>query len=163
MARHPGRPWKLEDRPVPDHVADHYSSLSVEELITDVLRHYNGMWPDIEGLIRTHVKDESADCLVLEGSAVLPEPVANAGLEQVAACWLTAAAGLLEDRILASSDHARSSPGEQALIQKFVGRNNGLNGLMMDAVKKHGLAHIDTGLTAGVDALSARLQDLVDR
>ncbi len=162
MARHPGRPWTVEERPVPEQVAHHYKSLSVDELVADVMRHYNGMWPDIEGLARTHVIDESADRLVLEGSAVLPERVAAAGLEQVAACWLTADAGLLETRIHVSSDYARSSPAEQELIQKFVRRNDGLNALMMDAVKKHGLHSVDTGRASGVDALSAHLLDLVE-
>ena len=79
MARHPGRPWKTEWGPVPEHVKQHYSSLSVDDLVDDVMRHYDGMWPAIESLIRTHVTDRDADSLVLEGSAVLPERVAAAG------------------------------------------------------------------------------------
>ena len=38
LARHPGRPWKPAPEKVPDHVAEHYLSLSVNELIEDVPR-----------------------------------------------------------------------------------------------------------------------------
>lgn len=162
MARHPGRPWKTEGRPVPDHVADHYSTLSVDELVADVIRHYNGIWPDIEGLIWTHVTNESADCLVLEGSAVLPARFTCAELEQVVACWLTADGEALKARIHDSSDYAHATPGEQALIQKFVQRNNALNALMLDAVDQHGLNSIDSGAASGFEELSSRLLELVD-
>ena len=110
MARHPGRPWKTEWGEAPEHVKQHYSSLSVDDLVEDVMRHYDGMWPAIEGLIRTHVTDRDADSLVLEGSAVLPERVAAAGLESVAGCWLTADDELLERRIHASSGFDRATP-----------------------------------------------------
>ena len=40
LARHPGRPWRPAPEKVPDHVAEHYLSLSVNELLKDVLRHY---------------------------------------------------------------------------------------------------------------------------
>ncbi|MBT3943274.1 MAG: hypothetical protein HOC77_04035 [Chloroflexi bacterium] len=163
MARHPGRPWKMEKRPVPDHVAEHYSTLSVEELVADVMRHYNGMWPDIEQLIQAHTLEETADCLVLEGSAILPERFAKAGLGYVAACWLTADAEILESRIHASSDYAGAASGEQALIQKFVQRNDGLNALMRDAVDFHGLDSVDTNRTTRMDELVESCLELINR
>ena len=33
LARHPGRPWTINQKPVPEHVTEHYLSLSVDELI----------------------------------------------------------------------------------------------------------------------------------
>ena len=50
LARYPGRPWG-ELRP---HVAEHYLSLSPDQLIEDVIRHYASMWPDIRNLITAH-------------------------------------------------------------------------------------------------------------
>lgn len=45
LARHPGRPWRTPEWEVPAHVAEHYRSLSVDELITSVLGHYERLWP----------------------------------------------------------------------------------------------------------------------
>jgi hypothetical protein len=71
LARHPGRPWAPEGGAVPDHVADHYRSLSVDELLADVLCHYAGnVWPLARALIATHAQDATEPCL---------GPVAGAG------------------------------------------------------------------------------------
>lgn len=162
MARHPGRPWSTDAGGAPEHVAHHYMSLSVGELIEDVMRHYNGMWPGIEGLIRTHLTDRSVDCLVLEGAAVLPERVANAGLDGVVSCWLTADGELLESRIHASSDFNRSTPEEKALIQKFVQRNHRYNELIVDAVNRHGLNIIEVSATSSIDILTERCIEFLE-
>ena len=92
LARHPGRPWKKKPERVPNHVAEHYLSLSVEELITDVLRHYRSMWPGIESLVTSHATDLATYRLVLEGSALWPETVATLDLDSVASIcpWLIA-------------------------------------------------------------------------
>ncbi|MGH3312924.1 MAG: hypothetical protein ACRDP3_20470, partial [Streptomyces sp.] len=37
LARHPGRPWRTPEWEVPAHVAEHYGSLTVDEMITSVL------------------------------------------------------------------------------------------------------------------------------
>ena len=59
LARHPGRPWKTGGCVVPDHVAEHYLSLSVDELIEDVLAHYRSLWPAIRDLVSAHATDPS--------------------------------------------------------------------------------------------------------
>ncbi len=52
LARHPGRPWRVGKTKVPAHVAKHYLSLSVDELVSDVLRHYElNVWPIVAGLL----------------------------------------------------------------------------------------------------------------
>ena len=62
LAPHPGRPWQVKPREVPKHVADHYLSLSVDELITDVLRHYKGnVWPLIKDIVTYQATDFTAD------------------------------------------------------------------------------------------------------
>jgi 2-phosphoglycerate kinase len=163
MARHPGRPWRTDAGPVPDHVVHPYSSLSVDDLVEDVMRHYNSMWPDIESLVRTHVTDRDADSLVLEGSAVLPGRIATAGMEDVAACWLTADDEVLEGRIHASSDFDRVKPDGKALIQMFVQRNQSFAQLMTDAVTRHGLNSIDTGAAPSIDELIDKCVGLLVR
>ncbi|MFE3854930.1 hypothetical protein ACFXPN_27835 [Streptomyces griseorubiginosus] len=40
LARHPGRPWRTPEREVPPHVAEHYATPAVDELIDSVLGHY---------------------------------------------------------------------------------------------------------------------------
>lgn len=162
MARHPRRPWKTESRPVPEHVVAHYSSLSVGDLIADVMRHYNGMWPDIEGLVRPRVIDRDADSMVLEGSAVLPERVAAAGLKDVAACWLTANDEVLERRIHAAIGFDGATPEDKTLIQKIVSHNQRYNALITNSVKQLGLNNIDTGNTPDVDAPVRRCVDLLE-
>ncbi|MFJ3700749.1 MULTISPECIES: hypothetical protein [Streptomyces] len=52
-ARHPGRPWRTPEREVPPHVAEHYGTLTVDELIRSVLDHYERLWPRIEALVTT--------------------------------------------------------------------------------------------------------------
>ncbi len=89
MARHPGRPWRSAPEPVPDHVAEHYLTLSVGELITDVLHHYRiNVWPTVWTLIRSATAEASSDRLILEGSALWPEFAATLGLDGLAALWL---------------------------------------------------------------------------
>ena len=78
LARHPGRPWRPEPGQVPDHVAEHYLSLSVDQLIKDVLHHYRvNVWPKVEKIVASHINDPSRGRLIIEGSALWPELVAT--------------------------------------------------------------------------------------
>jgi hypothetical protein len=126
------------------------------------MRHYNGMWPDIEGLVRPRVIDRDADSMVLEGSAVLPESLAAAGLKDVAACWLTANDEVLERRIHAAIGFDVATPEDKTLIQKIVSRNQRYNALITNSVKQLGLNNIDTGNTPDVDAPVRRCVDLLE-
>jgi len=75
LAPHPGRPWQVRPEKA-KHVAEHYLSLSADELISDVLRHYRDIvWPLVKGIVTSHATDLSTDRLILEGSAILPELV----------------------------------------------------------------------------------------
>jgi len=85
LARHPGRPWKTRLKTVPEDVAEHYLSLSVDELLADVLRHYRSMWHGIEAMVTLHATDISTDRLILEGSALWPGSVATLDLDDVGA------------------------------------------------------------------------------
>ncbi|GAB1508830.1 hypothetical protein JCM33774_08710 [Actinophytocola sp. KF-1] len=134
LARHPGRPWRTAEREVPPHVAEHYSSLAVDELISSVLAHYARLWPRIEELVR------AADGLVLEGSALWPERVATL---DVPAVWLTADDDVIRDRIHAAGDYATATAGERALMDKFLARSIRFQQLVLADVERLGLARVD--------------------
>lgn len=153
LARHPGRPWKTKPQTVPDHVAEHYLSFSVDELIEDVLRHYRSMWPDIEALITSHATDFSTDRLILEGSALWPESVANLDIDNVAAAWLTASNDLFQTRIHSASRFDEVSARDKIMIQQFLGRTQLYNERMMAAVERLGLVSVDVEVTSSLDEL----------
>lgn len=139
LARHPGRPWPTPAWSVPPHVAEHYSTLTPEELLGSVLSHYRHMWPGIMMLLA-----ERADSgLVLEGSALWPESVATLGQSNVAGLWLTASDTFLRARIEAGSGYAVADAQGRALIESFVRRTILFNAHMMEAVHRLGLPVID--------------------
>lgn len=163
LARHPGRPWRPEPEAVPPHVAEHYRTLSVDELIADVLAHYKRLWPTIEAIIAEHATDEAAGSLVLEGSALWPETVATLRLEGVAAVWLTASDDFVLSRILSGSEFAQAAPEGQLLIQKFVQRTQRYNDLMIKAVSRLGLASINVETTASLEELADACLEVLGR
>jgi len=154
LARHPGRPWQVKPKEVPTHVADHYLSLSADELITDVLRHYkDNVWPLIESIVPSHATDLSTDRLIMEGSAILPELVATLTLNNTAAIWLKASNKLFEERIYSVSRYESKSPREKKMIDKFLERTWLYNDRMMATVKRLGLVSMDVENASSVDEL----------
>jgi 2-phosphoglycerate kinase len=135
LARHPGRPWRTPEREVPPHVAEHYSSLSVDELIASVLAHYERLWPRIEELVR------NADGLVLEGSALWPTRVA--ALSGAPAVWLTADDSVVRARIHESGGYPTATASERKLMDKFVARTARFQQLMSADLDRFGLPRID--------------------
>jgi hypothetical protein len=144
-------------------VAEHYASLSVEELLADVLRHYRGMWPGIEAMIASHASDASTDPLILEGSALWPESVATLACASVGAIWLTASDDLFRARIHGLSRFAAASDRERELIQKFLQRTCLYNERMMAAVRRLGLASIDVETTSSLEELRDALLERMPR
>ncbi len=146
LARHPGRPWRTPGREVPAHVADHYTSLTVDELTASVLGHYEKLWPRVEELIRTRAADSVRGAgLVLEGSALWPAFVARLQVAHTAAVWLTADEAVLRTRVHASGDHDRASESERLLMDTFLARTVRCQALMVAAVDDLGLARLDVG------------------
>ncbi|MFQ5630506.1 MAG: 2-phosphoglycerate kinase [bacterium] len=155
LARHPGRPWQAKPKQVPDHVADHYLTLSTGELIDDVLRHYrDNVWPLIESIVTSHATNLSTDRLIMEGSAILPELVVTLTFNNIAAIWLTASNKLFEQRIYRESQYKTKSPREKKMIDKFLERTRLYNERMMDTVKRLGLVSIDVENASNVDELT---------
>lgn len=155
LARHPGRPWQEKPKKVPEHVAEHYLFLSVEELIADVHRHYrDNVWPLIQELVDFHATGESSDKLIMEGSALLPALIAKKGFENTAAIWLTASNDLFERRMYAESKYQSKSPGEKELIDKFLARTQLYNERMMADVKRLDLVSIDVEKASSINDLA---------
>jgi hypothetical protein len=148
---------------VPDHVAEHYLSQSIDDLLVDVLRHYRGMWPGIEAMISSRASDPSTDRLILEGSALWPESVATLDCDAVGAIWLTASNDLFRARIHQMSGFEEASAREKSMIQAFLGRTHLYNQRMMDAVGRLGLASIRVEEASSLDELSDELLERLKR
>jgi len=136
LARHPGRPWPTP----PPHVIDHYRSHTTDELITSLMTHYEKLWPRIEDLITTHKTG-----MVLEGSGIWPDHVANLTVPNTAAIWLTADKQVIQARVHAISHYETATNDERHLIDQFLARTNGYQKLMLAAINERGLDHIETG------------------
>ncbi|MET9079440.1 hypothetical protein ABZX95_46840 [Streptomyces sp. NPDC004232] len=158
LARHPGRPWKTLEREVPTHVAEHYASLTVDELIASVLGHYDRLWPRIEELITAHAAESSGrKGLVLEGSALWPVRVARLRVPRTAAVWLTTDDALVRARVHAAGRYEAATDEEQRLMDKFLARTERYQTLMIDVIDRLGMDRIDAG--GGLSA--AELADTV--
>jgi 2-phosphoglycerate kinase len=152
LARHPGRPWRTPEWEVPPHVAEHYGTLDVDELIRSVLDHYDRLWPRIEELITEHTKGEGPG-LVLEGSALWPDRVAGLTVPHTKAVWFTADDAVLSARIRQSArDEER-----RHLVDKFLARSVRYQQLMVESVDAHGLCRIDTSGRPVVELVDAVL------
>ena len=154
---YPGRPWGH----VRPHVVEHYLSLGSDELFEGVLGHYARIWPEIHRRITVHVRDRSTERLVFEGSALWAETVARLHLEGVAALWLTASPGFLQERIYRASGFDQASPQEQIVIDRFLGRVQRYNERMRHTLRELGLPAIDVETTASLDDLTNRALSLL--
>ncbi|WP_179892965.1 AAA family ATPase [Streptomyces sp. b84] len=157
LARHPGRPWRTPEHEVPPHVAEHYGTLTTDELLASVLDHYERLWPRIEELITERAR-AGAPGLVLEGSALRPDRVARLTVPGTAAVWLTADDTVLRDRVRAAGRYEEATDAERHLMDLFLARTVRFQARMLDAVEAHGLDRVDTGgrtVTEVADAVLA--------
>ncbi|MCX4684971.1 hypothetical protein OG401_11740 [Kitasatospora purpeofusca] len=141
LARHPGRPWPVPGWEVPPHVAEHYRTLSVEELIASVREHYARLWPRIEQLVA-----EGGDAgLVLEGSALWPPEVARFGGAGVSAHWLRADEAVLRTRIRTAGRYPEASQDGRYLMDKFLARSVRYQELLLAELAALGPEPLDAG------------------
>ncbi len=156
LARHPGRPWRPEPEKVPDHVAEHYLSLSVEELIKDVLHHYRvNVWPKVEEIVASHINDPSRGELIIEGSALWPELVATLDFDNIVSLWLTASEAVFQQRIRDESLYHSKSLQERRMIDKFLERTLVYNAQMIEIANQRGFILVDV-LQSNVEELTKR-------
>jgi 2-phosphoglycerate kinase len=158
LARHPGRPWRDYGSALPDDVAGHYADRSPDELMAAVLDHYRqNVWPIAGAMIRCRVNNPYDSCLVLEGSALLPELVAEAGVPRVASIWITASEPLLVQRIHRTSRYPQRGVTEQRLIDAFLARAIAMDRHIRQTAEAHGLQTVD----AETRRMFERLRDVV--
>ncbi|MEI7029482.1 hypothetical protein [Streptomyces pratensis] len=163
LARHPGRPWRTAEWEVPAHVAEHYGSLTVDELITSVLDHYDRLWPRVEELITARAaEDRGSPGLVLEGSALWPVRVARLQVPHAAAVWLTADDSLVRARVHAAGSYEAAAEAERVLMDKFLARTERYQALMVEAVDRLGLARIDAGGGQSAEEVAGTVLAAVD-
>ncbi|MFE2176944.1 hypothetical protein [Kitasatospora sp. NPDC059462] len=154
LARHPGRPWPSPGWEVPPHVAEHYRTLSVEELIASVLDHYARLRPRIEDLVARRAADADGPGLVLEGSALWPAAVAPLVGPATAALWLTAGEAVLRERIRRGGRYAEADEDGRRLVDAFLARSVRYQELMSAELDRLGLDRLDaaSGRTVGESA-----------
>ncbi|UIX32169.1 hypothetical protein [Streptomyces sp. GQFP] len=155
LARHPGRPWRTPEWEVPTHVAEHYRTLTVEELVSSVLEHYERLWPRIEGLIAQHAHGQGG--LVLEGSALWPTRVAALTVPHTAAVWLTAEDTVVRERVHGAGGYTRATAEERYLMDKFLARSARYQSLMRAEIAGLGLDParvVDAGDGRSVEAVA---------
>ena len=136
LARHPGRPWRTLPERVPQHVAEHYLSLSADELLADVLRHYRSLWPTVSNLIV-----QSDVPLIVEG--LWPEWTAGIASDKVTALWLTASDDFLKQRIHRASEYDKAVGEQKEMIRKFTERTLLYNQQMMTVLHRLGLPSVN--------------------
>ena len=144
LARHPGRPWRPAPEKVPDHVAKHYLNLTVDELIEDVLHHYQtNVWPKVESIIAYQINDPSSNGIILEGSAIWPDFTTNLDLKTTKALWLIAEEETFRSRIHNESSYNTKTLRERKMIDKFLDRTLAYNQRIVDASRLCGLILLD--------------------
>ena len=124
LARHPGRPWASPPRRVPDDVAEHYLKLSVDELIEDVLRHYEvNVWPKVEAIIASHVDDptdrRNSDRRLCTMARFRVQLRLHQGRQRFGSRQAT---NCFDSGYMATATTYGEIPGERALIDKFLER-----------------------------------------
>ena len=157
LAAHPGRPWRrTPGEKVADIVAEHYLTLSVDELMEDVLRHYGAnVWPKVEEIVAAHSNEASTRGLVLEGSALWPEFAKSMDFDKVGALWLTADEETFRQRIYTNSRYSTKPPRDRRMIDKFLERTIAYNARMVKAVRGYGFNLVDV-LESDVTELAER-------
>ncbi|MEA2007792.1 MAG: 2-phosphoglycerate kinase [Chloroflexota bacterium] len=143
LARHPGRPWRKNPKDIPKHVVEHYSTLSVYELFEDVLSHYRRVWSNVKAIISLYANDPSYGQLIIEGSAIWPEFVADHNAPNTRSIWLTAENDQFQERIYRESNFEQVSDVEKCLIEKFLKRTQLFNEKMMAVINQRNLMSIE--------------------
>lgn len=137
MARHPGRPWPQ----LPDQVAEYYSSLSDETIYWFLRVHHENMWPRVRHTIADAAN--AATGVVLEGSALRPEFIADLPYPNLASIGLFADEQFLRTRIQSESQYAQQNSARKLLIDKFLTRSLRDNAEVVEAANRLALPLID--------------------
>lgn len=156
LARFPGRPWGE----TPPQVQSYYLERSGAGLLDDVLEHYkNNVWPIAEAIIRARVANHFDQCIVLEGSAILPDMVEQAGLTQTTSVWLVADDEVIRERIHASSGYSTASTESQQITTKFLDRSLRHNQMLVASSLISADRFVDISDNKILDQLQTKLEE----
>ncbi|MFE3375132.1 hypothetical protein [Streptomyces anulatus] len=118
---------------MPSHVAEHYGSLTANELIASVFDHYDRLRPCIEELVTAHAaEDRGSTGLALEVSALWPVRVARPQAPHTAAVLLTSDDSLLHARVHAARCYEAATDEGGILMDKLLARTERYQALMAD-------------------------------
>jgi len=155
LGRHPGRPWRADATPLPEHVVRHFLTLSPDELIAAQLAFDRTIrWPAVRDTIHRHASEDAAGPLVLEGSGLLPHLVVELDLPAARGVWLTAAPELIAARIRRDSSYETADPQARRLIEQFTARSLLYDAAMMADVRRLGLPCLEVSDARGVAVLA---------
>lgn len=151
LARHPGRPWPKTRV----HVAEFYAQLSGDSIYSFLLNHHQNMWTHLKGLIETSMNTESA--LILEGSALRPEYLADFVGTKAECLCLWAPDALITQRIYANSDYARLAPDQRKLVNAFLQRSLKDNVAIRESAQVCNIPYVDVSKVGAMSHVVKKL------
>ncbi|MEM7581629.1 MAG: 2-phosphoglycerate kinase [Cyanobacteria bacterium P01_A01_bin.80] len=166
LVAHPGRPWIGKNgKAVPEHVKKHYRELSMEQLFSEVLSHYQkNVIPIVKNIVESRISDLSQECIVIEGSALYPNFIIDliSNTSAIVAFWLKAEELLIQRRIKNESNFDNLDKGEKYLIYKFIERTLIYNRRMTEEIERLGLlsVYVESKLTS--EELLARCMKIIE-
>lgn len=133
LARHPGRPWPTP-RP---QVAEFYESLTPQTIYWFLKVHHENMWPQLKEIIER--ASAAGQGLIMEGSALRPEHMAQLTMPNTRKLCLYAETELLTARIHESSQYLKQPKATRACIDAFIDRSLRDNEDQQQAALTHGI------------------------
>ena len=134
VARHPGRPWREDGSDVPTHVIEHFTRLTLEDLMDEVLAHYQRVWQQVEAKLA-----QSNRVLVIEGSAVLPALAKPLLSHEVFGFWFVGNEELIRNRIFGPTSSLALPTDQKQAIDMFAARAIRFNEYVSDEACRLGL------------------------
>jgi len=117
---------------------EYYIMSHPNDLIRDINRQHEALWPALLSLFRNHSTWGSA--AIIEGWALRPEYVARLSGD-ISGLFLLADAALVEARIR-SSDFSRGASDEEMMIQRYLERSLWYNAWIREQVADLGLKSV---------------------
>lgn len=162
LAKHPGRPWRSKPDRLPNHVVKHYSTLTREKLLAEVIKHYANQSINIETAV--NLSPDAGRGILIEGSAILPEFASQLRLNICCATWLLFDdENVLRDRIYTSSQYYDRDPFERQLIERFVQRSIDFNAFIQTEVEKRKLRYVKVDHFLNPEVLAKEISKCIEQ
>ena len=117
------------------------------------------MIPIAKTTIASHINNPFDPCLVLEGSALLPELASTLDSERVTSIWLTLPDDVVCERIYDESRYDRRSAEDQALINRFCDRTVAFSRWLGESAVANGFTLTDATSHEAHSILESLLRD----